>query len=85
MAVAVAVAARRDLGYLGPMRTAIDSIYRRGSRRGYARLVRLPGSLHAADVALHHAFEAIPLQMCNLGWPASLAQLATRVEPELAG
>ena len=35
--------------------------------------------------------EAMPLQMCHLGWQASLAslaslaQLATRVEPDLPG
>jgi len=29
--------------------------------------------------------EAIPLEMCYLGWQDSLAQLATLVEPEIAG
>jgi uncharacterized protein YndB with AHSA1/START domain len=29
--------------------------------------------------------EAIPLEMCYLGWQESLAQLATLVEPEIAG
>jgi uncharacterized protein YndB with AHSA1/START domain len=29
--------------------------------------------------------EAIPLEMCHLGWQESLAQLATLVEPEIAG
>lgn len=29
--------------------------------------------------------EAIPLEMCYLGWQESLAQLATLVEPEVAG
>ncbi|MGL6113235.1 MAG: SRPBCC domain-containing protein, partial [Rubrivivax sp.] len=28
---------------------------------------------------------AIPLEMCYLGWQESLAQLATLVEPEIAG
>jgi len=27
--------------------------------------------------------DAIPLEMCYLGWQESLAQLATRVEPEI--
>ena len=29
--------------------------------------------------------EAIPLEMCYLGWQESLAQLATLVEPDIAG
>ena len=29
--------------------------------------------------------EMIPLEMCTLGWQESLAQLATLVEPEIAG
>ena len=29
--------------------------------------------------------EAIPLEMCYLGWQDSLAQLATLVEPEISG
>jgi len=29
--------------------------------------------------------EAIPLEMCSLGWQESLAQLATLVEPDIAG
>jgi uncharacterized protein YndB with AHSA1/START domain len=29
--------------------------------------------------------EAIPLEMCYLGWQESLAQLATLVEPEITG
>ena len=29
--------------------------------------------------------EAIPLEMCYLGWQESLAQFATLVEPEIAG
>jgi uncharacterized protein YndB with AHSA1/START domain len=29
--------------------------------------------------------EAIPLEMCYLGWQDSLAQLATLVEPEIPG
>ena len=29
--------------------------------------------------------EVIPLEMCHLGWQESLAQLATLVEPEIAG
>ena len=29
--------------------------------------------------------EAIPLEMCTLGWQESLAQLATLVEPDIAG
>lgn len=29
--------------------------------------------------------EAIPLEMCHLGWQESLAQLATLVEPEIPG
>ena len=29
--------------------------------------------------------EAIPLEMCYLGWQESLAQLATLVEPETPG
>ncbi len=29
--------------------------------------------------------EAIPLEMCHLGWQESLAQLATLVEPEITG
>ena len=29
--------------------------------------------------------EAIPLEMCYLGWQESLAQLATLVEPDIPG
>ncbi len=29
--------------------------------------------------------DAIPLEMCYLGWQESLAQLATLVEPEILG
>jgi len=29
--------------------------------------------------------EAIPLEMCYLGWQESLAQLATLVEPNIPG
>ena len=29
--------------------------------------------------------EVIPVEMCYLGWQESLAQLATLVEPEIAG
>jgi hypothetical protein len=29
--------------------------------------------------------DAIPLEMCYLGWQESLAQLATLVEPEIPG
>jgi len=29
--------------------------------------------------------EAIPLEMCYVGWQESLAQLATLVEPEIPG
>ena len=29
--------------------------------------------------------EMIPLAMCTLGWQESLAQLATLVEPDIAG
>ena len=29
--------------------------------------------------------DAIPLEMCYLGWQESLAQLAMLVEPEIAG
>ncbi|HEV8267978.1 MAG TPA: SRPBCC domain-containing protein, partial [Thermoanaerobaculia bacterium] len=29
--------------------------------------------------------EAIPVEMCYLGWQESLAQLATLVEPEIPG
>ena len=29
--------------------------------------------------------ESIPLEMCYLGWQESLAQLATLVEPDIAG
>lgn len=57
----------------------------------------LPGVLHVTvtlrpvivgtDVSIEQSGipEAIPLEMCYLGWQESLAQLATLVEPEIAG
>ncbi len=57
----------------------------------------LPGVLHVTvtlravmggtDIAIEQSGipEAIPLEMCYLGWQESLAQLATLVEPEIAG
>jgi uncharacterized protein YndB with AHSA1/START domain len=57
----------------------------------------LPGEL-LVTVALHKVLcgtevritqsgipEVIPVEMCYLGWQESLAQLATLVEPEIAG
>jgi uncharacterized protein YndB with AHSA1/START domain len=57
----------------------------------------LPGEL-LVTVALHKVLcgtevritqtgipEVIPVEMCHLGWQESLAQLATLVEPEIAG
>ena len=37
------------------------------------------------DVVQEGVPEAIPVEMCHLGWQESLAQLATLVEPEIAG
>jgi len=37
------------------------------------------------SVVQDHIPEAIPLEMCYLGWQESLAQLATLVEPEIPG
>jgi uncharacterized protein YndB with AHSA1/START domain len=37
------------------------------------------------DVVQDGIPEAIPLEMCYLGWQESLAQLATLVEPDIAG
>ena len=57
----------------------------------------LPGVLHVTvslravmvgtevDIEQSGIPEAIPLEMCYLGWQESLAQLATLVEPEVAG
>ncbi len=57
----------------------------------------LPGVLHVTvalrpvicgtEVSIEQSGipEAIPLEMCYLGWQESLAQLATLVEPEIAG
>lgn len=57
----------------------------------------LPGTLHVTvvlrpvvcgtDVSIEQSGipDAIPLEMCYLGWQESLDQLATLVEPEIAG
>ena len=57
----------------------------------------LPGVLHVTvalrpvmggtDISIEQSGipEAIPLEMCYLGWQESLAQLATLVEPEIVG
>ena len=37
------------------------------------------------DIVQEGIPEAIPLEMCYLGWQESLAQLATLVEPEIPG
>ena len=37
------------------------------------------------DVVQQGIPEAIPLEMCYLGWQESLAQLATLVEPQIPG
>jgi uncharacterized protein YndB with AHSA1/START domain len=37
------------------------------------------------DIVQEGLPEAIPLEMCYLGWQESLAQLATLVEPEIPG
>ncbi len=37
------------------------------------------------DIVQEGLPEAIPLEMCYLGWQESLAQLANLVEPEIAG
>ena len=37
------------------------------------------------DVVQEGVPEAIPVEMCHLGWQESLAQLATLVEPEIPG
>lgn len=37
------------------------------------------------SIVQDHIPEAIPLEMCYLGWQESLAQLAHLVEPEIAG
>jgi uncharacterized protein YndB with AHSA1/START domain len=57
----------------------------------------LPGTLHVTvslapvvcgtdlSIVQEGIPEAIPLEMCYLGWQESLAQLATLVEPEIPG
>jgi len=52
------------------MITAIDEIYRRDSRRVFSILVRLLGSLEAAEEALHDAFVAATEQWPAQGLPA---------------
>lgn len=52
------------------MITAIDEIYRRDSRRVFSILVRLLGSLDAAEEALHDAFVAAAEQWPAQGLPA---------------
>jgi uncharacterized protein YndB with AHSA1/START domain len=37
------------------------------------------------DIVQEGIPEAIPLEMCHLGWQESLAQLATLVEPQISG
>jgi uncharacterized protein YndB with AHSA1/START domain len=37
------------------------------------------------DIVQEGIPEAIPLEMCHLGWQESLAQLATLVEPQIPG
>ena len=37
------------------------------------------------DIVQEGVPEAIPVEMCYLGWQESLAQLATLVEPEIPG
>jgi uncharacterized protein YndB with AHSA1/START domain len=39
----------------------------------------------ALDITQSGIPEAIPLEMCHLGWQESLAQLATLVEPDIPG
>lgn len=39
----------------------------------------------ALDITQEGIPEAIPVEMCHLGWQESLAQLATLVEPEIPG
>jgi len=57
----------------------------------------LPGEMHTTvtlkqvscgtnlDIVQEGVPEAIPVEMCYLGWQESLAQLATLVEPEIPG
>lgn len=49
--------------------------------------VSLKSVLCGTDVSITQTGipEAIPLEMCYLGWQESLAQLATLVEPEIPG
>ncbi len=49
--------------------------------------VSLTPVLCGTDLSIEQAGipEAIPLEMCYLGWQESLAQLATLVEPEIPG
>jgi DNA-directed RNA polymerase specialized sigma24 family protein len=48
---------------------AIDEIYRRGSRRAFATLIRLVGGFDLAKEALHEAFRAAVEQWPNQGIP----------------
>ncbi len=52
------------------MSAAIDEIYRRDSRRVFSTLVRLLGSMDAAEEALHDAFVAAAEQWPGQGVPA---------------
>jgi uncharacterized protein YndB with AHSA1/START domain len=49
--------------------------------------VTLRPVMGGTDIAIEQSGipEAIPLEMCYLGWQESLAQLATLVEPEIPG
>ena len=60
-----------DLGYRGEMTGAIEDIYRRDSRRVFSTLVRLLGSMDAAEDALHDAFIAAAELWPAQGVPAN--------------
>jgi len=56
---------------VGPMRDAVDGVYRAESRRVLATLIRLLGDFELAEEALHDAFAAALEQWPRDGMPAN--------------
>ncbi len=55
----------------GPVREAVDAVYRSESRRVFATLIRLLGDFDLAEEALHEAFRAALEQWPREGVPAN--------------
>lgn len=53
------------------MRGTVDAVYRTGSRRVFATLIRLLGDFDVAEEALHEAFRAALEQWPRDGVPAN--------------